>query len=187
MRLMLLTLAWFGLAGCGLEASAPAKTNENPVAAQQQAPSGSYLDQDLPPPPATMAITQRAMNYISDPNLGFVGWIAATSDCYAALEPSDLEARVYCLQMDAIAWSLENAVQAEWRERDAESNDYFTDARFLERQTQFAPPNDPTLSVEARQRRKSEALQALAVIRNMAMEEAVRRMQEQRSGQGITP
>lgn len=66
MRLLLLTLAWLGLAGCGLEAPAPEKT-ENPVAAEQQAPSVSYLDQDLPPPPATMEITQRALDFISEP------------------------------------------------------------------------------------------------------------------------
>jgi hypothetical protein len=177
-----LVVAWFTLGACGLEATPRPPREADPTLSEEPANPASYLDQDLPPPPRTMEITRRALSTISDPNLGFVGWVSTVSDCYDRLDPNDVEGRTYCLQMDSIAWSLEHAVPPEWQARDAEANDYFTDARFNERQMQFAPPADASLRAEAQERRKAEALQALRMMRNMAMEEAVRDLESNGNG-----
>lgn len=132
----------------------------------------AHLDTDLPAPQTVMELTRRALAVVRDPNLGFTGWVIAATDCYESMNPTELTARIYCLQLDAAAYALERSVPQAWQDMDAASNDYFTPARFEHRQLSYAPPADASLAAEASASRKRAALRALALALNMAMEEA---------------
>lgn len=133
------------------------------------------LDEDLPSPNVTMAATQRAMADAAAVYRtgGFLGWLAAAQDCYDRLDRANLEQRIYCLQLDAAAYAMERAAPEAFQAADAEHSPYFTSDVFIERQLEFAPPSNPALSDDARQRRKREVLAALAMIFNAAQESSL--------------
>lgn len=131
-----------------------------------EAPQYASLDEDLPPPRATMEATRRAIADAGEVYRegGFLGWVAAVQGCYERLNAEDLEQRVYCLQLDATAYSMERGAPAAFQAADAAHNPYFTPDVFMTRQEAFAPPNDPELSAEAQQRRKGDVIAALTMV-----------------------
>lgn len=137
-----------------------------------EAPAYASLDEDLPPPRATMDATRRAIDdaVAVHRQSGFLGWLAAVQDCYAGLEAAALEQRVYCLQLDAAVYAMERAAPEAFQAADAAINPYFTRDVFIERQMRFAPPNNPALSAEALQRRKGDVLAVLTTMLNSAGE-----------------
>lgn len=95
---------------------------------------------DLPEPEALAAITRRAVRDMLQFHRGFLPSMMAVKDCYQRMLPDDLERRVFCIQLDAAAWAIEKMAPPAWRAKDAEANDYFTEARFRERQLKYALP-----------------------------------------------
>jgi hypothetical protein len=93
----------------------------------------------LPPEGVIAALTRRALWRVINAHDGFVGWVAASTECYAALRPNKFEQRLFCLQLDRAEYEIERGSPPEFQEADAASNDYFTDARFVERQLNNAP------------------------------------------------
>lgn len=142
------------------------------IAVEETDDEFAHLDTDLPAPQTVMELTGRALAVVRDPNLGFTGWVIAATDCYESMNPTELTARIYCLQLDAAAYALERSVPQTWQDMDAAANDYFTPARFEQRQLSYAPPVDASLGAEASASRKRAALRALNLALNMAMEEA---------------
>lgn len=148
-------LASFVLAGCGLEAR-PVEPTRGSTDADRipsaQISSGSSTDlaafaaseQGAPvgalDPQRLRAISRRAIDEMTTTHRGFLPSIAAVSACYDQLAHDDFEARLYCLQLDAVAWFVESSAPPAWQQLDAASNDYFTDERFYERRWREAPP-----------------------------------------------
>lgn len=162
---------------CAPPAPAPSRSSSHsPPATPNDAPPLDWLDQDLPAPARALDITRRAMTSLREHD-GFLPAISQVTDCYAGLNPaSALDDRVYCLQLDALAHSIELGAPSAWQTADARYNDYFTAPRFSARQTQFAPP----LAVGPNTaRRKLAAIDALAGIDRQVMGEELARMQAQ--------
>lgn len=112
-------------------------------------------------------------------NRGFLPWIERVSECYAELEANDREGRFYCLQLDSAAWTLYRAAPQDWRERDAQYNDYFTDERFLARQLDYAPPQGSNLPPKEEWELRRMILRALAVARDRAFAELLTEPEEE--------
>lgn len=162
-----------------LAPSDPGEASPSPRsdASEREPEPYASLDEDLPSPSATMRATQRAVAdaVAAYRDGGFLGWLAAARDCYDRLDRANLEQRIYCLQLDAAAYSMERGAPETFQAADAESDPYFTPNAFMARQLAFAPPNNPALSTDAQARRKRDVLTALAVMLNSAQEDALER------------
>lgn len=172
-----LALASSALAGCGLEAvpvetrsraddaahAPPAQTPSAPfIDGAGEAPSGRGVAVQIPDTETLRTISRRAVFEITTNERGFLPSIAAVGACYDELASDDMEARVYCLQLDTAAWFVESMAPQAWQEMDAASNDYFTDARFYERQWREVPPFAETPEAQAQKRTNLDTLDAAA-------------------------
>jgi hypothetical protein len=119
-----------------------------------------------------------------DAHDGFVGWVAASTDCYAALAANDIEQRVYCLQLDRAEYEIERNSPQAFQDADAVSNDYFTDARFIERQLSNAPI---AADVEGDLSTKKDELVMLERAMAIAIEEYLRRPGANAASQAAAP
>jgi hypothetical protein len=164
------------LAGCGLEASYPEARTPDTSAAQSSvsapadaptsAPGAQPTEQratmDLPDSEILRAISRRAVVDITTTHRGFTPSLIAVTSCYENLQPDDLEARIYCLQLDTAAWFVESTAPQQWQDMDAASNDYLTDARFYERRWRETPPLADTPEAAAQRRANLAMLEAAA-------------------------
>jgi hypothetical protein len=164
------------VAGCGLEASYPEARTPDTSAAQSSvsapadAPTSAAGAQpteqratiDLPDPETLRAISRRAVVDITTTHRGFTPSLIAVMTCYENLEADDLEARIYCLQLDTAAWFVESTAPQQWQDTDAASNDYLTDARFYERRWRETPPLADAPEAIAQRRANLARLEAAA-------------------------
>lgn len=135
--------------GCGLQAT-PLETRKsvrviNDVAGEARGPgpAASSLERagsEFPDASTLLAISRQAVRAIANEHRGFLPSITAVSECYETRAQESVEGRVYCLQLDGAALLIESMMPADWREMDAQANDYFTEERFYDRQWANAPP-----------------------------------------------
>lgn len=175
MRNLILPMALAVLSACAPPAPSSAqRAPHTSVSAPTDALPLEWLDEDLPSPSITLDLTRRAMTTLRTHD-GFLPAITQVSACYDGLtSTSSREDRVYCLQLDAVAYLTERGAPADWQAADARYNDYFTTARFNARQTQFAPPADAAPSAT---QRKAAVIAALASVAHQVMAEEVARLQ----------
>ena len=113
-------------------------------------------------PDTLRAISRRAVHDITTNHRGFLPSIAAVSACYDELAEGDFEARLYCLQLDSVAWFVESTAPPAWQELDAASNDFFTNERFSERRWREVPPFIDTPEARLQKRALLDVLDAAA-------------------------
>lgn len=103
-------------------------------------PQGATRSPDLPRAEIVAKITRRAVWDALHAYKGFMPSIIAVSDCYQHMLGDDLEQRIFCMQLDRAAWTVEKMAPPAWRAKDESANDYFTDLRFRQRQLHYAMP-----------------------------------------------
>jgi hypothetical protein len=131
--------------------------------------TGAEGRSDLPSRAQTLAITRRAMAQLRAHD-GFLPAIAQVDACYRALtRSSPLEQRIFCLQLDALAYGIESDAPLAWRRADDAANPYFTSGQFYSRQRANMPP----LSGDNIEQRKDTAIAALAAVGNQVLAEEV--------------
>lgn len=111
------------------------------VAEAPHAPSqGPIASADLPSREVVVEITRRAVRDVVQVHDGFMPSVLAVTDCYQHLVVDDMERRIFCVQLDAAAWTIEKMAPPAWRAKDESVNDYFNDLRFRQRQLHYAIP-----------------------------------------------
>ena len=95
---------------------------------------------DILEPGVLAEITLRAVEDVLEVHPGFVPSIIVVADCYQSMADNDLKKRIFCMQLDRAAWTIEKMAHPAWRAKDESANDYFTDLRFRQRQLHYAMP-----------------------------------------------
>lgn len=134
----------------------PAADADTSIARAEAAGTGA-LDPDT-----LRAISRRAVHDITTSHRGFLPSIAVVGACYDELAEGDFEGRLYCLQLDSVAWFVESTAPPAWRELDAASNDFFTNERFSERRWREVPPLSDTPEARLQKRALLDVLDAAA-------------------------
>jgi hypothetical protein len=137
-------------------------------------PAASADDAGLPPLPAIQALTEKALVQVRDG--GFITWIADTKSCYASLKKHEgIQKRVYCLQLDSIAFAIESGQSETFRKLDLEASDYFTDKKFVSRQMEYTPPLGGRPDDRSLVARKLQNIKTLGGIEHIVIKEYIRR------------
>lgn len=135
-------------------------------------PAVSAAEPDLPPLPVIQTLTEKAFAQVR--NGGFITWVADGEDCYASLKKhEDIQKRVYCLQFDALAFTIESGQSEAFKNADLQASDYFTEDHFVSRQLENAPPPG-VRSDKAVIARKLSNIKILQSIEEIVMKEYIR-------------